>query len=143
MKLRKYSELKTDSGTTLVELLAAIAILSIIVVSFLGVFIQGARTNSRASDLNEMTFIAQGHMEEIVHYSQTTPNEELLTKKGFVGNLDKMERSFDEAGYHWEIILSKVDETDVLYKVIIKVSNEGQKQIILENRLAFGMRDSE
>jgi len=95
MKIGIFSNLKNDSGTTLVELLAAIAILSLIVVSFLGVFIQGARTNTRAIDLDEITYIAQGHMEQMVNYSQTSTIEDLLSKEGFSGSSDVLSRSFN------------------------------------------------
>lgn len=70
-----YKKTSEEDGVTLVELLAAIAILSIIVTSFLGFFIQAARTNNRTSDLNEATFIAQ---EELEYYTYLSNNYSLV-----------------------------------------------------------------
>lgn len=71
MSLEKLmKQLKTESGVTLVELLAAIAILSIIVTAFLALFTQAGRTNSMIDDKNEATFIAIEEMEKITNLSQ-------------------------------------------------------------------------
>ena len=54
MSLEKLmKQLKTENGVTLVELLAAIAILSIFVTAFLALFTQAGRTNSMIDDKNE------------------------------------------------------------------------------------------
>lgn len=71
MSLEKLmKQLKTENGVTLVELLAAIAILSIIVTAFLALFTQAGRTNSMIDDKNEATFIAVEEMEKITNLSQ-------------------------------------------------------------------------
>lgn len=66
-------KLNDETGVTLVELLAAIAILSIIVTAFLGFFIQAAKTNQYTNQVNEATFLAQEQMEEIIHNAPTPP----------------------------------------------------------------------
>ena len=142
MKIGIFSNLKNDSGTTLVELLAAIAILSLIVVSFLGVFVQGDRTNTRAIDLDEITYIAQGHMEQMINYSQTSTIEDLLSKEGFSGSSDVLSRSFNEDGYDWKIDLERESGTETLYSVTIGLIDE-QVNTVLQNRLAFRMRETE
>lgn len=71
MSLEKLmKQLKTENGVTLVELLAAIAILSIIVTAFLALFTQAGRTNSMIDDKNAATFIAVEEMEKITNLSQ-------------------------------------------------------------------------
>ncbi|HHU07354.1 MAG TPA: prepilin-type N-terminal cleavage/methylation domain-containing protein, partial [Clostridiaceae bacterium] len=51
--------LTRENGVTLVELLAAIILISIIVISFMGFFTMAAKTNSRTNAVNEATFLAQ------------------------------------------------------------------------------------
>ena len=63
-------KLKKEDGVTLVELLAAIAILSIIVTAFLAFFTQAGRTNNMTDDMNEATFIAVEEMERVTNLSQ-------------------------------------------------------------------------
>lgn len=143
MKLGKFSNLKNDSGTTLVELLAAIAILSLIVTAFLAFFIQSARTNTRAGDVNEATFIAQEKMEEMVHFSQTLTIDKLSSEKGFLTQSDSLKRPFSQSGFSGEISVSTIEESDVLYSVKVTVTKDSRPQAILENRLTFRMRDVE
>lgn len=143
MNLKHYSNLNNESGTTLIELLAAITILSIIVISFLGVFIQSARTNTRASDLDEMTFIAQGQMEEIVNYSQTLTIDKLVTEENFEGDTESMTRSFNEAGFSGAVNISRFEESETLYSVIVTMLIDDEQEPILENRLSFRVRESE
>jgi len=143
MKLGKFSNLKNDSGTTLVELLAAIAILSLIVTAFLAFFIQGARTNTRAGEVNEATFIAQEKMEEMVHFSQTLTIDKLSSEKGFSTQSESLKRSFSQSGFSGEISVSTIEESDVLYSVKVTVTKDSSPQAILENRLPFRVRDEE
>ena len=58
-----------ESGMTLVEVLVAIALISMIVTTFLSFFIQAAKTNNRTSDINRATFIAQAHLEKLNQYT--------------------------------------------------------------------------
>lgn len=69
------NQIKKEDGVTLVELLAAIAILSIIVTAFLAYFIQAANTNHRTDEVNEATFLAQEEMEEVIHLSKTNSKD--------------------------------------------------------------------
>lgn len=72
---RQMRKLTDEGGVTLVELLAAITILSIIVTAFLGFFIQAAKTNQHTNKVNEATFLAQEQMEEIIHKAPAQPKE--------------------------------------------------------------------
>ena len=143
MKIGIFSNLKNDSGTTLVELLAAIAILSLIVTAFLAFFIQGARTNTRAGDVNEATFIAQEKMEEMVHFSQTLTIDKLIGEKEFFPQSDSLKRSFSQSGFSGEISVSTIEESDVLDSVKVTVTKNSRPQAIIENRLPFRVGDAE
>lgn len=143
MKIGIFSNLKNDSGTTLVELLAAIAILSLIVTAFLAFFIQGALTNTKAGDVNEATFIAQEKMEEMVHFSQTLTIDKLSSEKGFSTQSDSLKRPFSQSGFSGEISVSTIEESDVLYSVKVTVTKNSRPQAIIENRLPFRVGDAE
>ncbi|OJF90900.1 prepilin-type N-terminal cleavage/methylation domain-containing protein [Alkalibacterium sp. 20] len=118
--------IKDDSGVTLVELLAAIAILSIVVTAFLAFFIQAANTNKQTNEVNEATFIAQGVMEEITYYSgegYTVADTEAAVVSPQSGFVIKTE--FNEL-------------TDsALYQVIVIVSEGVEDRAQMETRLSF------
>lgn len=70
---REMKKLNNEAGVTLVELLAAITVLSIVITAFLGFFIQAARTNQHTNKINEATFLAQEQMESIIHLAPERP----------------------------------------------------------------------
>lgn len=137
MQSKRSIDLKNDSGTTLVELLAAIAILSIIVTAFLAFFVQGARTNSRTNDMTEATFIAQEEMEEIVHYSQTMTFEDLQSQDRFNSSGNTLNSSYTASGYTVKTSIRKMEDTERLFTVIVEVENAAGRQAVMENRLTF------
>lgn len=137
MQIKIVSIRNSESGTTLVELLAAIAILSIIVTAFLAFFVQGARTNNRTSDMNEATFIAQEEMELMVHYSQTLSFEELGELEGVSGSDNTLNKSHITDGYTIKTTIQKMEDTESLFIVIVEVENSSGKQAFMENRLTF------
>jgi prepilin-type N-terminal cleavage/methylation domain-containing protein len=59
------SHLSSEKGVSLVEILAAMVILSIIIVTVLTMFVQSSRTNSISKNIMDATYIAESHMEEI------------------------------------------------------------------------------
>src|SRR5699024_8050009 len=85
--LKKYKkQLKSESGVTLVELLAAITILSLFVTAFLAFFTQAANTNNITNEVNEATFIAQEEMERVTHHATENTVESYVkpeNKNGF------------------------------------------------------------
>ena len=64
-----------ENGVTLVEILVAIVLLSIIVTTFLSFFIQAAKANNMTEHVTEATFMAQEEMELLVHLAD---NNELV-----------------------------------------------------------------
>lgn len=78
---KEFENIKDEEGVTLVELLAAIAILSIVVTAFLAFFIQAAKTNQTTNKVNEATFLVWEKMEEII--ANDIDGEELEDFKDF------------------------------------------------------------
>ncbi|EXJ22409.1 hypothetical protein ADIAL_1995 [Alkalibacterium sp. AK22] len=130
--ISKNVNIKEETGTTLVELLAAIAILSLIVTALLAFFIQGAQTNSRTHTMTEATFIAQQEMEDLVYYSQKLSIEDLPDH--LAGN-----EAYDRSGFSVQTRITKANDNleSRLYKVVVEVSKDGQRQALMENRLFF------
>ena len=113
-------KLNKENGVTLVELLAAIAILSIIVTGFLGFFIQAAKTNQHTNAVNEATFLAQEQMEEIIHNAPLKP---------VVGEEVKDSYTIKT---HELVEVKNGEEGTGLYKVLVTVSEGGKAQIKME-----------
>ncbi len=112
---------------TLVELLAAIVILSIIVISFLGFFTQAAQTNSRTNSVNEATFLAQEEIERITYFSQNnfTIEETLAEKPGNIA------------------VSITADASTALYKVVVSVNKGGEARARMETYLPFPAESGE
>lgn len=123
---KKYiKQFKSESGVTLVELLAAITILSLFVTAFLAYFTQAANTNSITNEVNEATFIAQEEMERVTHQATL----ENLT----VGEVEKDH----EDGYKVTTKISS-DSDSNLQKVIVTVTEGGDKlRAKMETRLPY------
>ena len=67
---RLKHKFSNEDGVTLVELLAAIILISIIVLSFMGFFTMAAKTNRRTNTVNEATFLAQEEIERVTNCSK-------------------------------------------------------------------------
>ena len=133
--------IENEDGVTLVELLAALAILAIIVTSFLAFFIQSARTSSQASHVNEATFLAQQQMEEVVYYSSNFTFKETESGLGLLPDSGIYYKRTSVDGYLIRTELSK-DNSETfkdaeLYKVIITVNEGSTLRAQMENRLPF------
>lgn len=111
-------KLKKEDGVTLVELLAAIAILSIIVVAFLAFFTQAGRTNNMTDDMNEATFIAVEEMERITNLSQQSKTFDKM--KTFYNNDEHYNIAEDELS----LKITRVYDTFSTSLIIDKPENE-------------------
>ena len=101
-----------ESGMTLVEVLVAIALISMIVTTFLSFFIQAAKTNNRTSDINRATFIAQAHLEKLNQYTSYSEIEKAKL-------LDDQE----EEGFFIKTTMDKPeDNTTTLYLTKVTVT---------------------
>lgn len=127
MMLKVKQKLMDEEGMTLVELLAAIVILSIIVISFLGFFTQSAQTNNRTNSVNEATFLAQEEIERITYCSQNdfTIAETLAEKPGNIA------------------VSITADSSTDLYKVVVSVNKGGEARAKMETYLPFPAEDGE
>ena len=116
-----------ESGMTLVEVLVAIALISMIVTTFLSFFIQAAKTNNRTSDINRATFIAQAHLEKLNQYTSYSEIEEAKL-------LDDQE----EEGFFIKTTMDKPeDNTTTLYLTKVTVTKGGKAYAEMQTYLTL------
>ena len=115
-----------ESGMTLVEVLVAIALISMIVTTFLSFFIQAAKTNNRTSDINRATFIAQAHLETLNQYTSYSEIE----KTGLLVN--------QEEGFSIETkVTGPTDNTTTLYLTKVTVTKGGKAYADMQTYLTL------
>ena len=116
-----------ESGMTLVEVLVAIALISMIVTTFLSFFIQAAKTNNRTSDINRATFIAQAHLEKLNQYTSYSEIE----KAGLLVNQE-------EEGFFIKTTMDKPeDNTTTLYLTKVTVTKGGKAYAEMQTYLTL------
>ena len=116
-----------ESGMTLVEVLVAIALISMIVTTFLSFFIQAAKTNNRTSDINRATFIAQAHLETLNQYTSYSEIEEA-----------KLLVNQEEEGFFIKTTMDKPeDNTTTLYLTKVTVTKGGKAYAEMQTYLTL------
>lgn len=128
--LMKYKkQLKSESGVTLVELLAAITILSLFVTVFLAYFTQAANTNNITNEVNEATFIAQEEMERVTHHATENTVESYVKPE-------------NKNGFEIETKITPAEDSD-LQKIVVTVLEGGKLRAKMETRLPFAEESPE
>lgn len=135
---RRLKQMNNQNGLTLVELLGSIVILSIIVVSFLGFFIQSARTTKVSGEIIDASYIAQQQAEEIYNYSTDQNIDQLISQLQSEGysyhkSGDTEEFSIVIERYRVDLYLSPAKDSDGnlikdLHTLLIKVFDSNNKQ---------------
>ncbi len=82
-------QLTNNKGLTLIEVIAAMALLSIILISFFGFFIQSKKTNVSSESIHDAAYLAQVEMEKMYTFassrnSLTALNNTPLTIEGTI-----------------------------------------------------------
>ncbi|MCH1626576.1 type IV pilus modification PilV family protein [Ferdinandcohnia quinoae] len=136
----------SQKGITLVEILASIVILTIIIFTFLSMYIHSAKTNKISKDILDATYVAQSQIESIYNISNNTNLIDglsaLHTNLGFKSNGADCNTGceFDKQENGYYILLSISGESNDLYKVIINVFNNPsmeQKEAQIETLLSW------
>lgn len=125
----KMNNFKSERGITLIEIIASIAILSIIIIAFLPMFTQTMKTSSISTDVLDATYLAQSKMEEVYHLSTAYPFEEA---KSQVKNMKLVKT--EGPWYHYAqtvndfyVYLSIKEPQNELSNVLVKVYNDSTK----------------
>lgn len=76
--------LQDNKGFTLLEAIASLLLITIILITFFGFFLQSKKTNSLSETITETTYIAQKEMEQIYLLSKTSSLSNL--SEGYLPN---------------------------------------------------------
>lgn len=131
-----------NKGFSLIEVLAAFVLLTLIIGPFFTMFLQSARTNNLSNNILSATTVAQSTMESIYHSSQTESLNQVLTSYetndntvAYQGEQYYMEK---DKGYY---VLFKLTKSDgPLVDVLIKVFDDSSFTRIkaqMENKLIW------
>lgn len=141
---RRLKQMNNQDGLTLVELLGSIVILSIIVVAFLGFFIQSARTTQVSDEILDASYIAQQQAEEIYNLTDTMNYDQLIN---YFHDMEKFSEEGDVYlteidGHRVELSIYPVEENENviedLYTLLIRVKDTDDKQTAqIETKLLF------
>ncbi|KGP72634.1 type IV pilus modification PilV family protein [Pontibacillus yanchengensis] len=123
----KWKLLFSNRGLTLIEVLASITILSIIIVTFLSVFTQTARTNQYSETIMDATYVAQTHMENVYNVSTTNTFEygmKTLKQIGYTQESTSENRfTFSKNSKKYFVVITVEDKGD-LTDVKVEVFND-------------------
>lgn len=139
MKNKKNYVLSSEKGVTLIEILAALVILGIIVVSFLTFFIQSSRTNNISGTIIDATYVAQAQIEEVFNnrnYLDTLENK-------VCNAVNNQCYSLESNGYHiWFETKIKDNNTHIIVQVFNN-NNKDKLQAQMETILPSIGEESE
>ncbi|WP_162632648.1 type IV pilus modification PilV family protein [Paraliobacillus zengyii] len=118
--------MNNQNGMTLVEIIVSIAILSIIIVTFLTFFIQSTKVNNVSKDITDSSYVAQSEMEEIYHLSDTMSYVDTIT---YLSNTYHVNSSDS----NYEYILTKQMEDTNIYNISITfTTNDDVKDVVVK-----------
>ena len=140
--MKKTSLINQDCGLTLIEVIASIVLISMILLSFMGMFLQSSKTITTSDDIINATYIAQKEMESIYKY-RTAPTREALidelNKQSTIPFVATNENTWlkQDNTIHIHLTLKKPDDLG-LTPIIIKVLEDGKEKSKIENRYKLG-----
>lgn len=120
--MRKHSNLTDENGLTLVEILAAIVIISLIFVSIVTILNLTAKTNKSSEDIIDATYVAQEEMEYIYKISRENGSFESLEAYGSPTEEDGWDiywKDNVESKYQVEVREKKLE--DSMVRIVVRV----------------------
>jgi type II secretory pathway pseudopilin PulG len=125
----KWNKIHSESGITLVEIIASIAILSLVILTFLPLFSQSMRSTKVASDMLDSTYLAQSTLENVYHLTTVYPFSEAVNHVDdmtFLGTEDKWYRYVQyKDGAYIELLIEVPDNE--LSNILVKVYSDDTK----------------
>ncbi|WP_399631806.1 hypothetical protein [Sporosarcina sp. SG10008] len=116
-----------ENGLSLVEVLASFVILTLLLTTFLMMFIQSAKVNKASEHIIDATYIAQTEMENIYALSKTTKNG---AKEATIKGLGYTNGSKENG---W-IVFEKKYNSNVLIKVKLQNKKGNMDRVLVEVR---------
>lgn len=134
-----------ENGLTLIEVLASVVILTLIITTFLMMFLQSAKTNKASEKIIDSTYYAQVEMENIYaiskEYSFDDRNEPMSSLS--YETIDSIIYTKNTNDKFYEV---KLEETNDLVSLIVRVYNnkdEKKLEAQMETLLAWETEEDE
>jgi type II secretory pathway pseudopilin PulG len=125
----KWKEMNAERGLTLIEVIASVAILMLIIMTFVPLFTQSMRSTTVSSNIMDATYLAQTAMEEAYHLSTTYSFEEAVKQVDdmtFIGTEGPWYRFVEYKDGAYIELSMKIPE-DELSNVLVKVYSDDSK----------------
>jgi Tfp pilus assembly protein PilV len=126
MEKFKLNRRMSESGLSLVELLASIVILTLLLTTFLMMFLQSAKINKTSENIINATYIAQTEMENIYAVSVI---EKYSERENAIVGLEFLKIDSSDG---WITFEKKVKNTDRLIKVRFKNISGTMDRVIVD-----------
>ena len=138
--------LRNNKGFSLIEVIAALLIITIILLSFFSILIQTKKTEVRSNETVVATYIAQAVMEEIYYLSTTMDYDE---NNETIKNLKKHpEKYFEDDAHKNTLITTSLAQGYQLTtefgngKASVTVHYDGREKAKFENYFIWGNRNA-
>ena len=132
MKKMKITMNMKENGLTLIEVVASIVILTLIITTFLMMFLQSAKTNKTSETIIDSTYYAQIEMENIHAISQETSFGAIETTMKELLNYDSVDsqifmKTDSESGKYFEVRLIEREDSQ-LVELLVRIYNNKDKE---------------
>ncbi len=114
--------LKNENGFSLLEMVASLILITIILLSFFGLFVQSNKTSKTSSTIVDSTYLAQNEMENVYREIKGSTEEQLATKLNYISTGSQQTslcNNPSENDYSTVWFFEK-QQNNVLYKLTIK-----------------------
>ncbi|MET3574630.1 hypothetical protein ACFFIY_11560 [Bhargavaea ullalensis] len=119
-----------EDGLSLVEVIASLALISIIIMGVMAFFTTAVKTNDTSETLLDASYVNQRYMEEIYQLADHTKDSERsaeLGRAGWTKENSGGERYIREAsGYYLELTITGAQPDSTLKNILLKVYRDPQ-----------------
>ena len=145
--------LKEERGVYLLEVVASIILITIILISFFGFFLQSKKTHVASESIVDATYIAQQYMEEIYGIVSVNNNGWLSTAKFTLqgkeftcpkpcsGGTDYRKFLSSDNPKHWIEFQKSIDYPESLVNVVVNVPKKNSSTpVTMESIFRWGIK---
>lgn len=145
----QLKRIQNEYGLTLIEVLASVVLLTLLLTTFITIYIQSANINKTSETIIDATYIAQTEMEKVYskqkEYNMSNIDDAMIDL-GYqpIGNLRYSYANINHSTYDVEILFEKVNDLpDNMNRILIKVSTNDTLHAQMENIFFVGGRVNE
>ncbi|WP_245805786.1 type IV pilus modification PilV family protein [Bacillus alkalicellulosilyticus] len=146
---KEMNQFRSEKGLTLIEVLVSIVILTLVLVSFMTMFTQSAKTNQVSEEIISATYVAQMEMEEMYNKSTTGGLQQTMTDlqttypDGFEANPTEGKYKYEKEsdGYLIRTRIKREPTDNRLVSVVVEVrssTDTSKLEAKMETKLLWG-----